>query len=160
MRETFHDLGDVLNYYQKIKLHVRSMPTILPKEEFGDKSRVLRSKQQQNIMENNYAFISDVENFIEWFYPRQKGYFKIPKECLFKIFQQKFYNKELSPFQSWGHLALHFTKCIKRGENLPARLRHKRHLLNIGHAMIEKCNEYFMEIGFIIIEDDKSAPKN
>jgi len=148
VRETFTTAGELLNYYMYVKCSVSAMPTLMPKKDFGDKTQKMRAQIQQSSMEEKYAFIGDVENFARWFYHRQTSHFKVPEECLLKIFHQQ-KCKTISSFNSWGHLALHFKKRIEKGENLPKRLRHKQYINGIGHEMRDVVEEYFSGIGMI-----------
>lgn len=148
MREQFHDLYDLLGYYQYLKLQMTSMPTILPKPDFGKGTQTYRAKQQQSRVEEHYAFIGTVERFATWYYKNQKYLRPVPEEALLKIFHLRFC-KHVSKFQSWGQLAIHFKKRIRKGEPLPKRLQSRGHLHDISSDMEPVCDKYFIDNGLI-----------
>lgn len=148
MREKFHDIYDLLGYYQYLKLQMTSMPTILPKPDFGTGTQSYRAKQQQSRAEECYAFIGTVERFVTWYHKQQRFLRPVPEDALLKIFHMRFC-RHLSYFRSWGQLALHFKKQIKRGEPLPKRLQDRSNLHDIGSEMDNQCERYFIDNGLI-----------
>lgn len=148
MREQFHDLYDLLGYYQYLKMHMISVPTILPKPDFGKGTQTYRAKQQQSRVEENYAFIGTVERFVTWYYRQQKFLRPVPEDVLLKIFHHRFC-KHISTFQSWGQMAIYFRKRIRKGEPLPHRLQSRGNLHDISSEMQTICDKYFIDHGLI-----------
>lgn len=149
MREQFSTLNDIFGYYRFLKLKLGSCPSNFPD---SDLLRCEIKKYdpvfQRSAKEDCLAFIGDVENFIKYFYKEQNNYFPIPLNCLYLIFLQKFCS-DISKFKSYGHLAQYFYKQIKRGVNLPRRLKYRQHLHDIGDEMWDKAEKYFKEKGYL-----------
>lgn len=152
MREIFEDLGQLFGFYQYLKYKVISMPSILPKQDFGDNTQKFRAKSQQMSVEDHFAFIGDIELFpTNHYYYLQRGYKPAPPDCLLLVFHLKFC-PALSRFESYGHLASHFARRIrKRREPLPKRLMDRSNLQRIANDMSGKAELYFTEKGYIAV---------
>jgi len=102
--------------------------------------------RQQSYKEEKYAFIGTVERFVRWYCKRQQTRFPINEECMHKIFLVQF-GRDFSKYKTWGELAEHFSRRIKKGAKIPRRLQYKQHLHDIGEEMSKECDKYFQEIG-------------
>lgn len=156
MRETFNNIWHLMGYYEYLKFHVASIPTILPKPDFGEGEHHCRARMQQSTMEDMFIFIGDVEMFVKWFYKngQQSQYIIIPEECLMKIFTTKFC-RHMKQFKSWAHLARHFhDRIAAKKEKLPRRLRYREHLCDIGRIMENSSEQYFRKRAFIVCEEE------
>lgn len=147
MRDTFDSIGHLLSKYRYVKLSLESMKTLLPEKEdtFKDKFDPIAVQSRK---EEAFCFVGDVENFVQEYYRIQGGNFRVPLDCLNAIFLLRFC-PDTSKFQSYGHLALHFKKRIKKGEKLPRRLKHKPNLHDIARDMSNKIEQYFLDKGYI-----------
>jgi hypothetical protein len=150
LRESFDSLGALLGFYQYLKMNVTSIPSILPKKDFGDNTQKFRAKCQQMSIEEKFSFIGDIELFpTNYYYFIQRGYKHAPPDCLMLIFYLKFC-PVLSRFNSYGHLALHFRKRFFKKEMLPKRLIYKQHLQDIAQGMNKEILPYFVKNGYLI----------
>jgi hypothetical protein len=151
VREQFYSLGDLLGYYRFLKYKMAGCASNFPDEQrLQDYTKKFDPVFQQSTKEDIFCFIGDVENFIKYFYRKQNYYFPVPMNCLYLIFLQKFCS-DISKFQSYGHLALHFHKRIKRGDNLPRRLKYPQHLNDISHQMKKQAEDYFIKKGYSVV---------
>ena len=151
MRDTFDSLGHLLSKYRYVKLSLENMKTLLPTKEstFKDKFDPFATQSQK---EEAFCFVGDVESFVKEYCKRQGGFFQIPLDCLNSIFMLRFC-PDASKFTSYGHLALHFHKRIKKGEHLPRRLEYKPHLHDIATDMDKQMEQYFIDKGYIVLQD-------
>jgi len=153
LREQFYSLGDLFGYYRFLKYKMCGCSSIFPdKQRLQDYTRKFNPIFQQSTKEEIFSFIGDVENFVKYFYKQQNYYAPVPVNCLFLIFLQKF-TPDLSKYQSYGHLSLHFMKRIRRGENLPRRLKYRQNLSYIGDEMKEKAEMYFDEKEYLVYNE-------
>ena len=155
MRDTFDSLGHLLSKYRYIKLSLENMKTLLPTKEgtFKDKFDPFATQSQK---EEAFCFVGDVESFVKEYCKKQGGTFQIPLDCLNPIFILRFC-PIVSKF-TYGELAIHFNNRIKRGENLPKRLKHKPNLHDIAKDMSKKIEQYFLDKGYIspvIVDTDE-----
>lgn len=146
MRDKFDSIGHLLSKYRYVKLSLESMKTLLPeKNRLNNKfdPYAIQSKKEEA-----FCFVGDVESFVHEYYKRQGGTFRVPLDCLNLIFLLRFCS-DASKFKSYGHLALHFSKRIKKGEQLPKRLKYKPHLHDIATDMNKQIEQYFIDKGYI-----------
>ena len=141
------DIFSLMGKYQFTKLHIESSKAIMPSKDlsFSDVPNPVETRSKRELM---LCFIGDVEKFVQSFYSRQGGTRKIPIECLMTIFHFRLC-PALTKHQSYGHLALHFLRRIRKGESLPARLKYKEHVYEIAKAMLEQGDEYYFKKGLI-----------
>lgn len=152
MRETYDNLWSLLGTYKSVRESMTAMPTLTPKKDYEQISRKMAGKIIQSRMEDKLAFIADVELFVKWFYRRQKSIKPVPETCLFDIFHLRFCSS-LSRFHSYGHLSLHYRNRIKKGEDLPLRLKYKEHIWDIAKNMGKDIEEYYINKGLMVHED-------
>lgn len=149
MREIFEDVHSLIMYYQFIKASVTSISSILPTQDFGDKSQAYRAQIQRSTMEEKFTFIVDVESFTGWYGRQQRYYVTIPQKPLLDIFQFAFC-KGIARYQSWGQMAMSFGNRIKKGEPMPRRFRHRQHLRVIAEGMRDAVSEYYINRGMVL----------
>lgn len=163
MRDKFRSLGDLMGYYQFVKLKMESCPAILPSQNsnFNDRPS---AQEQQSRKEDMLCFIGDVELFAKDYYNQQTGYFPIPFDCIREIFFFTFasdiwlamafpnkirsgveWNELRNKFCTFGQLAKRFKGRIANKERIPRRLAHRGYLCNLCSDMRKKAEEYFAD---------------
>ncbi len=156
MIDRFESLGQLMGHYRFIKADLTGTRTALPSKEFDirkgyvDMPRTGNPRLSKSTLEEKYAFVCDVENFVKHFHGLQRGFTLIPADILLAVFHLR-YSPETAKYNGYRHMA----SCMKRrrdnGEaHLPKRLQYHSHLAVLARDMTEKAEEYFTEKGLIM----------
>lgn len=160
MREKFYSVGDIVGYYQFIKLDLEGKQTILPKKDYETNNSNGSAVKTQSSREEKLCFVADVEKYIEhydYLQMSKKKVFRIPKDLLLQIFLLKFC-PETSKYNGYRHMALCVRQKIERGEiEIPARLRNHNNIFREAENLREGMEEYFEMIGMLITEEELLA---
>jgi hypothetical protein len=155
MIDRFESLGQLMGHYRFIKADLTGTRTALPSKEFDikkgfvDMPKTVNPRLSKSTLEEKFAFVCDVENFVKHFHGLQRGYTPITPDILLAVFHIR-YSPETAKYSGYRHMA----SCMKRrrdnGEShLPKRLQYHSNLATLAGDMHEKAEEYFAEKGLI-----------
>lgn len=149
MSKRFTSFKSLISEYEKVKMSVTSLPSIIPNK--NDLRERNPGKSNQSNRENKLAFIADIEMFVRYF--NKDSFRPIPEHYLLKIFWFAFCPVLIGKCDTYGKLLRYFTIQHNKYGDVPKRILNRGNLCAIVKSMKEKVYEYYSSKGLLYDDD-------